>query len=826
MQDNLVIVESPAKAKTIEKILGENYLVKSSFGHIRDLAKHGLSIDIENGFEPQYEVSEDKKNVVSELRKLSKDAKQVWLASDEDREGEAIAWHLQQTLKLDQAKTKRIVFHEITPDAILHAVANPREIDSDLVNAQQARRILDRLVGFELSPLLWRKVKPSLSAGRVQSVTVKLIVEREREIMAFESAGYYRVTAEFKTVDGALIKAELKDRIATQEQAIAFLEAIKAAIYTITEVEKRPIHRSPAAPFTTSTLQQEASRKLGFSVSQTMSVAQRLYEAGHITYMRTDSVNLSGLALATAATAIKELFGEQYHRSRQYTTKAKGAQEAHEAIRPTYINRQHVDGTSQEKRLYDLIWRRTVATQMSDAQLEKTTVQISISSRPEKFIAQGEVIKFDGFLKLYIESNDDDSSKADSGDALLPALTKGDRLIEQKIIATERFTQRPPRYSEAALVKKLEELGIGRPSTYAPTISTVINRGYVVKDDREGVVREYHVLTLKSGKVTPQIKTENTGAEKSKLFPTDIGMVVTDFLSQHFPAILDYNFTAKVEKEFDEIADGDLQWQKMLSEFYGPFHGSVELAGSESDYARTERLVGIDPTTGKNLYARVGRFGPMVQLGETEEEGGEKPRFASLQKGQLVASITLDEALQLFEMPRNIGQYEEKEVVIGIGRFGPYVRHDSKFTSLKKGVDDPYTITLERAIELIEAKREEERNKQIARYETPQGVIDVLNGRWGPYIVFADKNYRIPKSADASKLTQEQCEELIADGDKNGTATQSKKSTTTAAKTKATGSTAAPKKRATATKAATAATKTTTKKATPTKSTTTKKSTK
>lgn len=764
MEENLVIVESPAKAKTIEKILGDHYTVKSSYGHIRDLKKKGLSIDVNNGFEPEYEVSPDKTKVVSELRKLAKEASTVWLASDEDREGEAIAWHLQQTLKLPDQKTKRIVFHEITKDAILHAVQHPRQVDQNLVNAQQARRVLDRLVGFELSPLLWKKIGPSLSAGRVQSVAVRLIVEREREVMAFSSESYYRVVGEFTTTEGKGFTAELNTRFKTESDAQGFLVAIAGPEvgFTIESVETKPGKRTPAAPFTTSTLQQEASRKLGFSVSQTMSVAQKLYEAGLITYMRTDSVNLSGLAIGTAKKAITEMFGEKYHKTRQYTTKSKGAQEAHEAIRPTYIDRREAGSTSQEKRLYDLIWKRTVASQMADAELERTKAQITVSGRKEKFEASGEVITFDGFLKLYIESHDDDSN-GESDESLLPVLVKGSPVQRDTVTATQRFTQKPARYSEASLVKQLEELGIGRPSTYAPTISTVINRGYVVKEDREGVKREYAVLTLTGSAVQQVVKTETTGAEKNKLFPTDIGILVNDYLAEHFPAILDYNFTAKVEKEFDEIAEGDLDWRKMLTAFYGPFHEHVGEAAQEKEYVRAERLLGVDPKTGKNVYARVGKFGPMVQLGESAKEGEEKPKYAGLLKGQMAVSITLEEALSLFELPRNLGDYEGKTVTVAVGRFGPYIRHDNKFTSLKvKEGDDPYTITLDRAIELIEEKREIERNRVIKVFET-EG-IEVLNGRWGPYLTFQSANYKIPKKEQekAADLSLEDVQRIIA----------------------------------------------------------------
>ncbi len=762
MSENLVIVESPAKAKTIEKILGADYTVKSSFGHIRDLKKKGLAIDIEHGFEPEYEVSPDKTKVVAELRKAAAAAKTVWLASDEDREGEAIAWHLEQALGLKPANTKRIVFHEITKNAILHAVEHPRTVDQHLVNAQQARRVLDRLVGFELSPLLWKKVGPSLSAGRVQSVAVRLIVEREREVMAFDTEAYWRVLGEFANAAGAPFKAELNKRFKTEAEATAFLESIAPATFTVGAVETKPATRTPAAPFTTSTLQQEASRKLGFSVAQTMNVAQKLYEAGLITYMRTDSVNLSSLAIGTAREAITGLFGEQYHKVRQYHTKSKGAQEAHEAIRPTYIDRREAGSTAQEKRLYELIWKRTVASQMADAKLEKTTVQIEVSGRNEKFTATGEVIIFDGFLKLYIESHDDDSV-AETDQDILPVLTKGEPVQRGAVTATERFTQRPPRYSEASLVKHLEELGIGRPSTYAPTISTIIARGYVLKENREGTKRDYTQLTLGAGgKLARAVKSETTGAEKNKLFPTDIGMLVNDYLAANFADILDYNFTADVEKEFDEIAEGHKDWRKMLAAFYGPFHAEVEEAAGNTEYVRSERLLGTDPATGKPVSARVGRFGPMVQLGEsTDDDSAEKPRFASLQPGQMVATITLDQALALFALPRTLGDFEGKPVTVAIGRFGPYVRHDNKFTSLKRGIDDPYTVTLERAVELIREKRTAEANKVIHDFAAED--IQVLNGRFGPYITHDGQNYKIPKGTDAAALTLEACRAIIAD---------------------------------------------------------------
>lgn len=786
-KENLVIVESPAKAKTIEKILGSDYTVKSSYGHIRDLAKSGLGIDIEAGFVPQYEVSADKQAIVKELKTLAKSAKTVWLASDEDREGEAIAWHLEQTLNLPSDKVQRIVFHEITPTAIKAAIANPRQVDGALVDAQQARRVLDRLVGFELSPVLWKKVKPQLSAGRVQSVAVKLIVESEREIQKFESKPYFRLTGEFKTSENKKFKAEVKERCDNLDQAQEVLAQLSGASFKVENLQTVPAKRSPAAPFTTSTLQQEASRKLGFSVGMTMNVAQKLYEAGYITYMRTDSYNLSKEALVAAGDVIANEFGEKYHRPRTYTTKSKGAQEAHEAIRPTNLKQKSIEGTPQQKKLYELIWRRTVATQMEDAVLERTTVTLSNDKSVVKFVANGEVIVFDGFLRLYIESHDDDHNSsgnaASSKEALLPNMKISEPVDAIEILATERFTQRPSRYSEASLVKKLEELGIGRPSTYAPTISTVINRGYVVKEDREGVQREYRVMSLNAkGEIAIQTKIENVGVEKNKLFPTDIGMVVTDFLQQHFPVILDYNFTASVEKEFDEIAEGELGWQKMLGAFYGPFHKSVEEAQSNSEYVKSERMLGVDPATGKNVYARVGRFGPMVQLGEAEEISGEKPKFAGLQKGQLVATITLEEALSLFSLPRSLGEFEGKEVVVSLGRFGPFVRHDSKFTSLGKQ-DDPYTITLERAIELILAKRQADIDKYINKF----GDIEIINGRWGAYISYNDHNFKIAKTIDPKTLTEQDCREIIEQGLKDGSAkiSRSAKSAKTSAATKA-----------------------------------------
>ncbi len=767
MHENLVIVESPAKAKTIEKFLGKDYFVTSSMGHIRDLEKKDFGIDMENNYTPKYVVSPDKKKVVSELKKLAKDAQTVWIASDEDREGEAIAWHLKEVLKLKPEKTRRIVFHEITKDAILKAVQNPRPIDENLVNAQQARRVLDRIVGFEVSPVLWKKVKPSLSAGRVQSVAVRLLVEREREIINFKSKSSFRVTAVFLVPDKnghtVELKAELKKRFETKDEAKAFLEKCKQAQFNIADIVTKPSKRTPAAPFTTSTLQQEASRKLGFSVSQTMAVAQRLYEAGKITYMRTDSVNLSSLAINTAQSKIVDSMGEKYHKLRQYKTKAKGAQEAHEAIRPTYIDQEEVSGSAQEKRLYELIWKRTIASQMADAELERTTINISISNSPELFQATGEVIKFDGFLRVYLESTDNEEENDDQS-TLLPPVKENQELRAEQIQATERFTLKPPRYTEASLVKKLEEQGIGRPSTYAPTITTVQNRGYVVKEDRPGIEREYTQLTLTGSELKEALKTEITGAERSKLFPTDIGMVVNDFLIKYFDKIMDYRFTAKVEVEFDEVADGKRIWNEVIDEFYKPFHKNVENALEVSERTNGERLLGDDPKTGKPVSVKIGRYGPLAQLGETTEEG-EKPQFASLRSGQHLETITLEEALDLFKLPRDLGEYEDKKVSVAIGRFGPYVRHDNKFVSLEKNVDDPYTVELDRAIELIEAKREKDRKALIKTFdEEPE--LQILNGRWGPYIKYKKKNFKIAKGTEAEKLTLEDCMKIIEEGPK------------------------------------------------------------
>ena len=723
-----------------------------------------MGIDISNNFEPHYEIPADKKKVVGELDKLAKSAKTVWLASDEDREGEAIAWHLAQVLGLDPKTTKRIVFHEITKNAILHAVENPRSINMDLVNAQQARRVLDRLVGFELSPVLWRKVKPSLSAGRVQSVAVRLIVEREREIIAFESKDYYRVVADFE-IAGAngkpgAFRAELNKRFATEQEAEAFLGKCKDARFTVLDVEQKPSKKNPPAPFTTSTLQQEAGRKLGMSVSQTMAVAQRLYEAGYITYMRTDSVNLSNQALAAAKEEITVLFGAEYSEVRNFKTKSKGAQEAHEAIRPSYMNHRTIEGGPQEKRLYELIWKRTVASQMASAQTERTVVDIAVSGAAEQFVATGEVVKFDGFLRLYSESVEDETGEGE--EALLPPMKKGDEPTAQTITALQRFTQSPPRYSEASLVKRLEELGIGRPSTYAPTISTIITRGYVIKESRDGEKRGYTQLTLSKGKIARKTLTETVGKEKNKLSPTDIGMIVTDFLDAQFAAVMDYNFTASVEKEFDEIAMGEKSWPEMIRSFYDEFHSKVDEA-LESKPVKSSQMheLGIDPKSGKPVFVKIGRFGPVAQIGGAEGDE-EKPRFASLKKGQLIATITLDEALALFDLPRKLGEFEDKEVVIGVGRFGPYARHDGKFVSLAK-TDDPYTIELPRAIELIEQKRiKDKRMKEPIKTFAEEPGLQVLNGRYGPYIAFDGKNYRIPKGQEPEGLTLEACRAIIA----------------------------------------------------------------
>jgi len=759
MIENLVIVESPAKAKTIERFLGNTFTVKSSFGHIRDLAKKNLGIDVEGGFTPQYIVPADKKKIVKELKSLAKESALVWLATDEDREGEAIAWHLFEELELDKDKTRRIVFHEITKDAILNALENSRHIDTHLVNAQQARRVLDRLVGFELSPLLWKKVKPSLSAGRVQSVAVKLIVEKERDIQKFNPLKYFRVSGIFSVPNGnggeTRLKADLSKRFDTLEEANSFLTKCQTSEFIVDAVEKKPLKKNPAPPFTTSTLQQEASRKLGFSVNQTMSVAQRLYESGKITYMRTDSVNLSKLAIGTAAGKIKEAFGEKYLKTRNFTTKSKGAQEAHEAIRPTYMDQSAVEGSRQEQRLYELIWKRTIASQMSEAQLEKTSISILVSGAPERFIATGEVLIFDGFLKVYMESTDDEQEEEAKG--LLPPVKAKDKLNRESIEAIEKTSLQPARYTEASLVKKMEELGIGRPSTYAPTISTVQNREYVVKEDRKGVENEMIQLVLEGDTLSQKQIKEKYGYEKGKLFPTDIGMIVNDFLEQNFQNIMDFNFTASVEEEFDEIAEGNKDWPLMIERFYSPFHNKVDTATQTSERSKGEKVLGEDPQSGKPISVKIGRFGPIAQIGEASDE--EKPRFASLLKGQSLETITLEEALDLFRLPRTLGQFEDEELVIGVGKYGPYVRHKSKFYSLAK-TDDPFTIESERAIEIIIEKRTQEENRNIKQFEEEPGLL-ILNGRYGPYISFNKKNYRIPKSRKPEELTLEECREII-----------------------------------------------------------------
>lgn len=753
MAKNLLIVESPAKAKTIEGYLGSDFLVKSSYGHIRDLVKTDDAIDTENKFKQKYEVPSDKKAVVSELKKLAKAAETVWLASDEDREGEAISWHLFDTLGLQEDKTKRIVFHEITKPAILKAIESPRKIDYNLVNAQQARRVLDRLVGFELSPVLWRKVKPSLSAGRVQSVAVRLIVEREREINKFTPEASFKIVAIFNTGKAKeSFKAELPHRFAKKDKAEKFLRDCIKASYTVNNLEKKPAKRNPAAPFTTSTLQQEASRKLGYSVARTMQVAQRLYEAGHITYMRTDSVNLSDTAIQGAKDEILKAYGEKYHKKRQYKTKSSGAQEAHEAIRPTYFSNHSISADPSEVRLYELIWKRAIASQMSEAEFEKTVAKIAVSTREEELTATGEIMKFDGFLKVYMESLDDEPDNGvdeDADNALLPPLEIGQGLNLSEMTATERFSRPPARFTEASLVKKLEELGIGRPSTYAPTISTIQNRGYVVKEDRDGKPRDYKILTLSDGNVSEVIKTEMTGVERNKMFPTDIGVLVNDFLVEHFKGIVDFNFTAKVEREFDEIAQGNKDWTDMLESFYRPFHEEVEDTLENADRATHERELGIDPVSGKPVSVRVGRFGPLVQIGAQDDE--EKPRFASLRKGQMIETITFEEAMELFKLPKKVGEFEDKEMTVAIGRFGPYIRHNSSFYSLPKGVD-PLDVTEEQAIEIIKEKRQKDIEKVIRVFdENPEAQIE--NGRWGPFVRFGKQNLKIPKGTDVNTIT-------------------------------------------------------------------------
>lgn len=762
MAKNLVIVESPAKAKTIEKFLGKDFEVLSSYGHIRDLKKKDFSVDIEHNYKPIYEIPADKKKLVETLKQEADKADMVWLASDEDREGEAIAWHLFEVLKLKPEKTKRIVFHEITKDAILHAIENPRDIDLNRVDAQQARRVLDRIVGFELSPVLWKKVKPALSAGRVQSVAVRLIVEREREISAFKPEAAYRVIGEFLLPGGELLKAELSQRLKTEDEAKALLEACKTAQFSIGDVTVKPAKKSPAAPFTTSTLQQEAARKLGFSVAQTMMVAQRLYEAGHITYMRTDSVNLSSLAINTTKDEIVKTLGERYLHIRNYHTHTKGAQEAHEAIRPTYISHHEINASSQEKRLYELIWKRTIASQMSDAELEKTTATISVSGRKEHFVAVGEVLKFDGFLKVYMESTDDESD-AEGNDKMLPALAKGDVLALSSVTATERFSQAPARYTEASLVRKLEELGIGRPSTYAPTISTIQQREYVEKGDRKGTERKYRMLTLHDGKIESGEKTELTGADKGKLLPTDIGVVVNDFLTEYFPDILNYNFTANVEQQFDDIAEGKTVWNDEIDHFYKLFHPVVESAlALRLEHKVGERVLGTDPKSGRPVSVKIGRFGPLVQIGTPEDT--EKPLFASLLKGQSMSTITLEEALKLFDLPRTLGDFEGKTVVVGIGRFGPYIRHDGKYVSLPKEFT-PQGVSLEDAIILIQQKREQESQRLIKKFDEDD-ELELLNGRFGSYIAYKKKNYKLPKGSEPASLTFADCMKIVEDADK------------------------------------------------------------
>ena len=758
MTKNLVIVESPAKAKTIEGFLGKDYTVKSSFGHVMDLNKTKISVDVEKDFEPDYEISPDKKKIVSELKKLAKGAEMVWLASDEDREGEAISWHLYNALKLTDEKTKRIVFHEITKSAITAAIENPRTIDRNLVSAQQARRVLDRLVGYKLSPLLWRKVKPGLSAGRVQSVAVRIIVEREKQILDFVSTSNFRIRADFSILgsdDTKTITADYPIRFNTQEEALKFLENHINAEYSISKVDTKPGKKSPAPPFTTSTLQQEASRKLGFSVANTMRVAQRLYEAGRITYMRTDSVNLSKTAMAMAKEEIVKNYGEEYSKTRNFSTKTKGAQEAHEAIRPTYFNNQEIDAPNDEQRLYSLIWKRVIASQMSEAKLEKTTVSISTTKADDNFSASGEVIKFDGFLKVYMEGNDDENGEQEG---VLPAVNQGDKLNLLEMRGRERYSRHLPRYTEASLVKKMEELGIGRPSTYAPTISTIQKREYVIKESRPPIQMEIGLMTLKDDNITSEKLMENMNSEKAKLFPTDIGTLVNEFLVQNFDDILQYDFTASVEKEFDDISEGKKEWNEMIKEFYGPFNTKIETTQEKAGKFSGERLLGIDPESGKNVFVKIGRYGPLAQIGDTESE--EKPKFAGLRKEHSIATITLEEALKLFDFPRMMGEYEEKEVSVAIGRFGPYIKHDGKFVSIKKD-DDPASISLERCLELIEEKRLVEKNKIILEFK--DGEVQVLNGRYGPYLVINKVNFKIPKDVVPADLSLEDCIKISED---------------------------------------------------------------
>ena len=775
MQENLVIVESPAKAKKIEEFLGKDYKVMSSYGHIRDLKKKELSIN-EQTMEPDYEIPDEKKKLVTELKATAKKAKKIWLASDEDREGEAISWHLCEVLGLDEEKTSRIVFHEITKPAILDAIQHPRHLDMNLVNAQQARRVLDRLVGFKLSPVLWRKVKPALSAGRVQSVAVRLIVEREREIQKFKSESYYRVSAIFALINengnATEVKAELDKRFKTHEEVEAFLEKCKDAKFTVEAVNKKPLKRTPAPPFTTSTLQQEAARKLGFTVSQTMMIAQKLYESGRITYMRTDSVNLSTLCTNASKDEIIKVYGSEYSQPRAYHTHSKGAQEAHEAIRPTYMNETSIDGTSQEKRLYELIWKRTIASQMADAQIEKTTINIHIDNAEEKFVANGEVITFDGFIKVYRESTDDEDGTEDATH-ILPAMKVGDELQRREITATEKFSAAPLRYTEASLVKKLEDLGIGRPSTYAPTISTIQQREYVQKGDKKGVERSYTIDSLKGIKVTQRVKKEIAGNEKGKLLPTDIGIVVNDFLMENFPGIMDYNFTANVEQKFDDIAEGKTEWNKWMKTFDKDFEPEVsKVMNARSEHKAGERELGTDPKTGKPVFVKIGRFGPVAQIGSAEDK--DKPLFAQLPSNLSIETITLEEALELFKLPRELGEFEGTQVSVGTGRFGPYVQHNRKYVSIPKG-EDPMTITLDRAIELIQEKRETEQKRHLKSFAEDE-KLELLNGKYGPYIAYDGKNYRLPKNKmeNVEALTYEECMTIIKEAPEPKTARRRK----------------------------------------------------
>lgn len=756
MSKNLVIVESPAKAKTIEKFLGKDFTVKSSFGHVRDLSKDKLGVDVKNGFEPKYINDPDKKKIIAELKKLTLESEIVWLATDEDREGEAIAWHLKETLGLDDEKIRRIVFHEITKNAILSAVENPRSIDYDLVNAQQARRVLDRLVGFELSPLLWKKVKPSLSAGRVQSVALRLIVDREEEIKGFESETYYKVVGYFINKKGETIKGEVDKKFNIKEDAISFLKACQSSSFQVQSVEKKPMIKNPAPPFTTSTLQQEASRKLGFSVSKTMMTAQKLYESGQITYMRTDSVNLSSLAINTAKAEIVSRFGETYSKTRQFSTKSKGAQEAHEAIRPTYIDKDSASGDQNQKRLYDLIWNRTMASQMAEAKLEKTIITIAGNNINFDFIASGEVIVFEGFLKLYSESSDNEENE--NGSSLLPMVAINEKLDYNSIEANQKFTRQPPRYTEASLVRKMEELGIGRPSTYAPTISTIITRKYVVKENKDGFVRQITNIKLANNNITESNQNENFGAEKNKLFPTDVGALVNSFLVKYFPDIVDYQFTAQVEKEFDLISSGQSKWNGMITEFYKGFSEKIKETTETAEKHTGERLLGVDPKSGKNVYVKVGKYGPIAQIGEITDEI--KPKFSGLNKDQSIDDISLDDALKLFDFPRSIGNYLNEELTVAVGRFGPYIKMGKDFYSIPK-TDSPVTIDLNRAIDIIIAKKESDKNKIIIEF-ADEPTLKVLNGRFGPYISFEKNNYKIPKTIDPASLTLEACKDIIS----------------------------------------------------------------